>query len=570
MSFFSEKNNVQVNQLSSQMAQSMKKAFVSVTDFGAKLDGVTDDTLALQEAIAYCKLNKKSLYVPAGTLLFNQQIRLFNGFKMFGSGMTQSTLKYNGTEDFALGYKYAFENYELEDVSLSDFGMTTTNKLTDLLYFNYSRFSDFRNLMLTGGKNGVHIDFGWVLLFDNCHVRYNEDYGFLMDSKWQGALNLINIEHCTIEQNKKAGVIIAPTLLDAGQGVNLIRNKIQYNGTDETFADRSQVIVKGQMNTNIIGNYFEPLNTSTGSLLIIGGGTGSVMTNQVNIKDNFIGTATNIDKLASVIELRDRIKDINIENNSFANGTTAPIIKSQYYLLNELKLSRNFYLMPNPYHLIDGNVVNNIKDYTPSEIATLDNNFVVDGDFENGTFSFTLEGTANAWIDSTAVYSGTKAFYITTDSSANKVAFPVRGLRQNASNVLSLFVKNNTASVQTFKADIYDVDSVLLGSISYSVGAYSPFTLITIPFTSANKTDKTITVKFYGGNFYIDRLRVTEGKSVNSTARNAFDSYMATSTAGRPTTPFQGQMVFDRTLNKPIWCKTVSPVVWVDSAGTTV
>lgn len=42
------------------------------------------------------------------------------------------------------------------------------------------------------------------------------------------------------------------------------------------------------------------------------------------------------------------------------------------------------------------------------------------------------------------------------------------------------------------------------------------------------------------------------------------------STASRPTTPLIGMEYFDTTLGKPVWCKSTSPSVWVDSAGTTV
>lgn len=41
-------------------------------------------------------------------------------------------------------------------------------------------------------------------------------------------------------------------------------------------------------------------------------------------------------------------------------------------------------------------------------------------------------------------------------------------------------------------------------------------------------------------------------------------------TSTRPAAYKVGQSYFDTTINKPIWCKTVSPAVWVDSTGATV
>jgi hypothetical protein len=41
-------------------------------------------------------------------------------------------------------------------------------------------------------------------------------------------------------------------------------------------------------------------------------------------------------------------------------------------------------------------------------------------------------------------------------------------------------------------------------------------------------------------------------------------------TALRPPSPRIGQMVFDTSLNIPIWCKSLNPVVWVRYDGTAV
>lgn len=43
-----------------------------------------------------------------------------------------------------------------------------------------------------------------------------------------------------------------------------------------------------------------------------------------------------------------------------------------------------------------------------------------------------------------------------------------------------------------------------------------------------------------------------------------------TTSGTRPTPTYIGQCHFDTAIGKPIWCKTISPVVWVDSTGTTV
>jgi hypothetical protein len=41
-------------------------------------------------------------------------------------------------------------------------------------------------------------------------------------------------------------------------------------------------------------------------------------------------------------------------------------------------------------------------------------------------------------------------------------------------------------------------------------------------------------------------------------------------TTQRPSSPVIGQHTFDTTLNIPIWCKSLNPVVWVNASGTAV
>jgi hypothetical protein len=41
-------------------------------------------------------------------------------------------------------------------------------------------------------------------------------------------------------------------------------------------------------------------------------------------------------------------------------------------------------------------------------------------------------------------------------------------------------------------------------------------------------------------------------------------------TTQRPAAPYIGQHMFDTTLNIPIWCKSLNPVVWVNASGTAV
>lgn len=61
----------------------------NIKDYGAKVDGVTDDTTAWLEAIS---ANPLFIYLPPGTSLFSQQLN-FGTIKVVGAGKLVSTLK---------------------------------------------------------------------------------------------------------------------------------------------------------------------------------------------------------------------------------------------------------------------------------------------------------------------------------------------------------------------------------------------------------------------------------------------------------------------------------------------
>ncbi|HYC03894.1 MAG TPA: glycosyl hydrolase family 28-related protein [Azospirillaceae bacterium] len=67
-------------------------ATVSILKFGAKGDGVTDNTVAIQKTIDYAKANGLDVHVPTGTFVHKNMINLHSGVDIYGSG-TASVLK---------------------------------------------------------------------------------------------------------------------------------------------------------------------------------------------------------------------------------------------------------------------------------------------------------------------------------------------------------------------------------------------------------------------------------------------------------------------------------------------
>jgi hypothetical protein len=84
--------SVTANTLSLSNMVSKGSLVVSVKDYGAKGDGVTDDTTAILNAILHFGSNDGIIFFPSGTYNFSQQLNL-NKVKIYGSGMATTILK---------------------------------------------------------------------------------------------------------------------------------------------------------------------------------------------------------------------------------------------------------------------------------------------------------------------------------------------------------------------------------------------------------------------------------------------------------------------------------------------
>jgi len=79
--------------------QISKSPFLDVRYFGAKGDGVTDDYLAIQKAIDSLSSGQIGIYMPSGSYLISQSLKLKNGTRIYGGSSTLIT--YSGSSDYA-------------------------------------------------------------------------------------------------------------------------------------------------------------------------------------------------------------------------------------------------------------------------------------------------------------------------------------------------------------------------------------------------------------------------------------------------------------------------------------
>lgn len=167
------------------------KDIVSVKDFGAVGDAVTDDTTALQDAINYATANGKSLYVPSGKYLISSSLSIIrptgeyraDSFKMFGDGGGSIFLGYTlcpGTVIFTnsdvpiLSFPEritgGFNNLYIEHMRLEQTNAAATNPVISLaITAGYSKFSHLE-IRQGGLGDGVKILKGYLTTFEFCNI----------------------------------------------------------------------------------------------------------------------------------------------------------------------------------------------------------------------------------------------------------------------------------------------------------------------------------------------------------------------------------------------------------------
>lgn len=281
---------------------------VSVKDFGAVGDGVTDDTAAIQAAINAAA--GKLLFVPKGTYLLNSDVTITNELLLFGDGSANS--QFTGAGKFSLGASLQVENIgflgtsEHIEIATNAVGATTFGyiRVDKCLFNNSTTFSvvtegtnrdvfieevTVLNSVFNGGGAGsgaIDIRAGYRIA--NIHNNIIEDYN---SGGGCGAIRLgqltTNTEtncysHITsnyIDDISSVGGTGSTYGIQVIKGVmniigNTIRNLINDDKDDcegiyasgfssrvigntlvDAGAGEAQITIKGSSKCNVIGNY---------------------------------------------------------------------------------------------------------------------------------------------------------------------------------------------------------------------------------------------------------------------------------------------------------------------------
>jgi hypothetical protein len=166
-----------LNDVTSKLSQKAKQYRVDVTDsqFGAKGDGVTNDTTAIQAAIDYAQtlvtnrfLNGAEVFFPKGTYLISNTLTITSSNICLSGESISSSVLYAPSSNFDLVH-FNGTSLSLYAVGIKNLRIYTPTDATGGFHVRLTKCinSMFTNLYLVGWYNGIAVDGGGKIYIDN-------------------------------------------------------------------------------------------------------------------------------------------------------------------------------------------------------------------------------------------------------------------------------------------------------------------------------------------------------------------------------------------------------------------
>lgn len=220
---------------------------INVKNLSAKGDGITDDTVAIQNAINNAHSINQPIYIPSGTYIISKTIYIPTNTQVYGDGKTLTVLKANSIMSTILllnGNKTSGNYYN----EISKIGIDGNNVASTGVEFLYTRESILRDCRITRCGIGVKASINsWSNAISSCQVVKNSDTNILLNAQ----SNDFNIIDCQLDNAGNYGLHINGDC----QMVNIMGCVVQTCGKDG-------ILVDGGRALNIESCYLERNNTS--------------------------------------------------------------------------------------------------------------------------------------------------------------------------------------------------------------------------------------------------------------------------------------------------------------------
>ena len=249
----------------------VKSIEVNVVDYGAKFDGVTDDTQAFLDAIAAFP-NGASIIMPKGTAIISAPIILPSNFTLRGKGIDQTILKLANNNNGSVVQVLQNKNVTVEDFTIDGNSDYQTSS-SPLLYWK-ARYITTRNVKIVKSRtiaiNASNVEYSTiencvlkgtlsntVISFSNDAVEYANGYNIIRNNFIsEGYLDgiIYNNNNGIIDGNIIWGCGAIPTNTAGGiysnnkTGLTIVNNIIYQNdGNGIDLLDCKNIIINGNL-----------------------------------------------------------------------------------------------------------------------------------------------------------------------------------------------------------------------------------------------------------------------------------------------------------------------------------
>lgn len=149
--------------------------WISVKEFGAVGDGITDDTQAFKDAIAYMQTNRIGLYVPSGDYRITDTLALDDNnnrfWKIRGCHKVLSVIRFDltgGSFGFDLTASGTFRYAEIYNLTLINNDSTIDVKAINIYRMSHSQIHDIIFRQFT---TSIKASMSWCMSLHDCEFR---------------------------------------------------------------------------------------------------------------------------------------------------------------------------------------------------------------------------------------------------------------------------------------------------------------------------------------------------------------------------------------------------------------